>query len=390
LTNQRYRGNGQLIVASTAQTRQSDCVSATWGGLKFVPPVWLGVKILTEISEKREQAMTIKIDEKRIFEVIELRKPRSVALNGPEALIPKVQEAADHITERFGIHAYVIGDACWGSCDLNTHAADMLGADILFNIGHTIATETFGDKVVMIGAFDDISLDWVAEKCAKELRGRYRTISVLTDSQHLHQVQSVKKIFEEHGYEVIVGKGKGQLVDGQVFGCEFYPAYNIQNEVDAYFFLGQSMFHCISVAMSTEKPTFMLDPYFGEYSQVNEHALRFQKRAILSIYKAVDCEKIGIIIGLKEGQFAHVRALELKKEFEKLGKKVQLIALTEITDDRIQTFKGIDAFIQVACPRIAMDNQFKKPMLSVPQAIALLKLLRREPIDDFLRIPHWL
>ncbi len=334
--------------------------------------------------------MTIIIDEKRMFEVIEQRKPRSVALNGPEALIPKMQEAADHITQEFGIQAYIIGDPCWGSCDLNTHAADMLGADILFNIGHTVAMETFGDKVVMIGAFDDISFDSVARKCATELKGKYKTISLLTDSQHLHQIESAKRIFEEHGYNVIIGRGKGQLRDAQVFGCEFYPAYNIQKQVDAYIFLGQSMFHSASVAMSTEKPTFMLDPYFEEYQQVNEFAQGLQKRAILSIYKALDAERIGIVIGLKEGQFAHIRALELKKEFEKAGKKVQLIALTEITDDRIQIFKGIDAFVQVACPRIATDNHFKKPMLSVPQAQALLKLLRKEPIDDFLKIQHWL
>ena len=334
--------------------------------------------------------MTIRIDEKRMFEVIEQRKPRSVALNGPEGLIPKLQDAADHVVEKFGIEAYVIGDTCWGSCDLNTHAADMLGADILFNIGHTIAMETFGDKVVMIGAFDDISFDSVAEKCAKELQSQYKTISLLTDSQHLHQIESVRKIFEDQGYTVVIGRGKGQLRDAQVFGCEFYPAYSVQKQVDAYVFLGQSMFHSASVAMSTEKPTFMLDPYFQEYSQVNEFAHGMQKRAILSIYKALDAEKIGIIIGLKEGQFAHVRALELKKEFEKLGKKVQMIALTEITDDRMQVFKGIDAFVQVACPRIATDNHFKKPMLSVPQALALLKLLKKEPIDDFLKIQHWL
>ncbi len=332
----------------------------------------------------------IQIDENKIFQVIEQRKPRSVALNGAEALLPKLQDVADHITEKCGIEAYVIGDTCWGSCDLNTHASDMLGADILFSVGHTVAMETFGEKVFMINAFDDVSFDAVAEKCAKGLKDKYKTVSLLTDSQHLEKVAGVKKIFEDNGYKVIIGRGKGQLLDAQVFGCEFYPAWNVQKQVEAYIFLGQSMFHSASVAMSTEKPTFMLDPYFEEYSQVNEFAAGLQKRAILGIYKALDAEKIGLIIGLKEGQFAHVRALELKKEFEKLGKKVQLIALTEITDDRVQIFKGIDAFVQVACPRIATDNHFKKPMLSVPQALALIKLLKKEPIEDFLKIQHWL
>ena len=334
--------------------------------------------------------MTIKIDEQKIFQVIVERRPRSVALNGPEGLIGKIQEAADHITEKFGIDAYVIGDTCWGSCDLNVHAADMLGADILFNIAHTVAMDTFGDKVFMIGAFDDISFDAVARKCAHGLAGKYSAVSLLTDSQHLDQVEGVKKIFEDFGYHVVIGKGKGQLRDAQVFGCEFYPAHAVQKEVDAYIFLGQSMFHSASIAMSTEKPTFMLDPYFEEYSQVNEFAQGLQKRAILAIYKALDAERIGLIIGLKEGQFAHVRALELKKEFEKAGKKVQLIALTEITEERVQVFRGIDAFVQVACPRIATDNHFKKPMLSVPQAMGLLKLLRKEPIEAFLKIQHWL
>jgi 2-(3-amino-3-carboxypropyl)histidine synthase len=332
----------------------------------------------------------ITLDYPKMVEVIERRKPQSVAINGPEALFPKLQEAADKISERFSINVYVIGDACWGSCDLNTHAADMLGADVLFNIGHTISMETIGNKAVMIDAFDDISFDAVAEKCANSLSGTHTKICLLTDSQHLHKIQSVKEVFEGRGFQVVVGRGKGQLNDGQVFGCEFYPAFSIRDKVDAYVFMGQSTFHAASVAMATDKPTYVLDPYFGEYSQVNEFARSLQKRAILAIYKALDAEKIGIIIGLKEGQFSHLRALELKKAFLDLGRKVQLIAMTEITNERIQVFKGIDAFVQVACPRIATDNHFSKPMLSVPQAFALIKLARGEPVEEFLQMQHWL
>ena len=331
------------------------------------------------------------IDEKRIHEVIDARKPHSVALNGPEGLIPRIQTSAANITEKFGIPAYIIGDTCWGSCDLNTQAADILGVEILFNIGHTIANETFGERVIMINAYDDISFDRVARKCASSLQNEnYKTLSLLTDSQHLNQIGNVKEIFEEYGYKVIIGKGKGQLNDGQVFGCEFYPAFDIQNLVDAYIFLGQSRFHSVSVAMSTEKPTYMLDPYFEEYSQINKIAQMFKKKAILSIYKAMDARGIGIIIGLKEGQFAKIQALKLKKLFEQLGKRVQLIAMTNITNDHVQIFKGLDAFVEVACPRIAIDDHFDKPMLSTPQAFALIKLLKNEPIEDLLKIHHWL
>lgn len=330
------------------------------------------------------------IDKRKIYEIIDNQKPNSVALNGPEGLVSRIQEVADNVEERYHIPAYVIGDTCWGSCDLNTHAADLLGADILFNIGHTIALQSLGRKVVMIDAYDDVSFENVARKCASDLKARYRTLSLLTDSQHLSQITTVKKIFEEYGYDIIIGRGKGQLNDAQVFGCEFYPAHYMQNRVDAYIFLGQSMFHSASIAMSTEKPTYMLDPYYQEYTEVTEFARGLQKKAILAIYNALDAQRIGLIIGLKEGQYAQVRALELKRTLEKLGKKVQLIALTEITEERVQIFKEIDAFIQVACPRISTDNHFKKPMLSVPQGLALIKLLKNESIEDFLKVQHWL
>lgn len=330
------------------------------------------------------------IDKRKIYEIIDNQKPNSVALNGPEGLVSRIQEVADNVEERYHIPAYVIGDTCWGSCDLNTHAADLLGADILFNIGHTIAMQSLGRKVVMIDAYDDVSFENVARKCASDLKARYRTLSLLTDSQHLSQITTVKKIFEEYGYDIIIGRGKGQLNDAQVFGCEFYPAHYMQNRVDAYIFLGQSMFHSASIAMSTEKPTYMLDPYYQEYTEVTEFARGLQKKAILAIYNALDAQRIGLIIGLKEGQYAQVRALELKRTLEKLGKRVQLIALTEITEERVQIFKEIDAFIQVACPRISTDNHFKKPMLSVPQGLALIKLLKNESIEDFLKVQHWL
>jgi 2-(3-amino-3-carboxypropyl)histidine synthase len=251
--------------------------------------------------------------------------------------------------------------------------------------------ENFGNKVIMVDAFDDIDFSKIANRCAIELKKKnYTKISLVTSSQYLHSMQKVKEIFEYHGYEVVIGRGKGHLNDGQVFGCEFYPVYHTKDHVDAYLFLGQSIFHSASVAIVTQKPTFMLDPYFNEYSEISDIARKLEKKAILTVYKAQDAKTIGIIIGLKEGQFANIKALELKRLLELAGKKIMLIAMTEITDERLLSFEDIDAFIQVACPRIGTDNHFHKPVLSVPQAISLIKLLKGEPHQEFLQIKHWL
>ena len=111
----------------------------------------------------------IVIDQKRIFDEIQRKRPVSVALNGPDGILPKIQETASKITERFGIPAYILADSCFGTCDMNTNGAKVLGADILFHIGHTINISTFGENVVLVDAFDDVSF----ERIERDKRERF-------------------------------------------------------------------------------------------------------------------------------------------------------------------------------------------------------------------------
>lgn len=335
----------------------------------------------------------IVIDVNKISEMIQKRRPASVSLNGPDGMLPQVQDAAAYVTEKFGIPAYVMADTTWGTCDLNSNGAAALGADIHFNIGHTINSQTIpGSKnTILIDAFDDISFEKVAQKCAKMLKNV--TVSLVTDSQHLHQISAVKKILEDGGnIRVIVGKGGGQLNDGQVFGCEFYPAHRAKDkEAAAHVFLGQSNFHAAGIAISTGLPTYVLDPYFNEVREISEFAQKLKRKATLAIYKAAEAQKFGVIVGLKEGQLSKTFALQIKKELEAAGKSVQLFAMTDITNERLANIRGIDAFVQVACPRISTDNKFDKPVLSTPQARMLIRLLQGEEMtEEYLQIRHWL
>ena len=330
----------------------------------------------------------IVIDERKVFEIIEERKPTSVALNGPDGILPKVQDLALKIGKKFGIPAYLLADTTWGSCDLNSIGGKILNAEIQFNIGHTNKLDVLEKNVIMIDAYDDVPFDKVITKCIDLLKGK--TVSLITDSQHLHQIEYVKNMLEKNNVGVKIGKGKGQLNDGQVFGCEFYPASETMGDVDANVFLGQSNFHAAGVALATNKPTYVLDPYFNEVREISDFAKKLKKRSTLAIYSAVDAQTFGIIIGLKEGQLSKLTALKFKKELESKGKTVHLIALTEVTNERIRNLKGVDAFIQVACPRISTDNEFDKPVLSTPQATALIKILKKENIDEYFQIEHWL
>jgi len=50
------------------------------------------------------------IDEKRIFKEIDEKDPASVSLNGPDGMLPQIQNMAMKISSKYGIPAYVLAD----------------------------------------------------------------------------------------------------------------------------------------------------------------------------------------------------------------------------------------------------------------------------------------
>ena len=57
----------------------------------------------------------------------------------------------------------------------------------------------------------------------------------------------------------------------------------------------------------------------------------------------------------------NIKALDIRKDLVKLGMQT-INPLTEISNEKLQNFKEIDAFIQVACQRLGTDNYFFKAL----------------------------
>lgn len=337
--------------------------------------------------------MTVHIDTSAITSMIEEMKPKRIAFNAPDGLLGQARELAIELESKYGLQAIMISDPTYGSCDTVDIDAQRVGADVAFHIGHNVTVKRLGKITYSIDAFDDISFHDAVVDAEKKLRDkRISTVGIVAFAQHYPELHRVSEQLEKDGFEVLIGKGMGQLHDGQVFGCEFYPAFNIRDKVGAMLLLGQSMFHAIGLCLSTGRPTLMLDPYLSEGVDVQKTADERLKRAVLSIYKARDAKKIGVIIGLKEGQIMADQSIKIKSKLEKLGKQVQLIALREITADRINSLIDIEAFVQTGCPRISVDGYtFSKPVLSVPQTDALIKLLSGDEVQmDLFQRNNWL
>jgi 2-(3-amino-3-carboxypropyl)histidine synthase len=337
--------------------------------------------------------LAIRIDRNKIDVIIQEHHPKRIVFNAPDGLLRETRSIAQDLELTYGLQAIVIADPTYGSCDTVDVDAQRLGADIAFHVGHNVTVKKFGKITYSIDAVDDVSFETVAYKASDLLESLgFRTAGLATFAQHMTELNRVSEILERKGISALIGKGMGQLHNGQIFGCEFYPAYNIRDKVDVMLLLGQSMFHAIGLSLSTGKPTFMLDPYQNEIIDVGKIAQERLKKAVLSVYRARDASTFGVIIGLKEGQIMADQSVRLKKELESFGKKVQLLALREITADRINSMTDIEAFVQTGCPRISVDGYtFGKPVLSVPQTDALLRLFAGKEINmEMFERKHWL
>ena len=334
--------------------------------------------------------MTVKIDEARVFEIIEARKPRVILVNAPGGLLRQTKELMERLKEKYGVTSVLSGDSCFGICDTLEDDVEKLQADLALHIGHNAAVTELGDYTYLIDAVDDVKFDQVVDVAAEAL-APYKCVGLATFSQHLHQLQPVKEKLEGKGFKVEIGRGNNLMLEGQVFGCDFSTSYPIHDQVDAFALLGESEFHAVGLALATGKPTFMLDPYMNEVTDMQAAAEERRKRAVLAVYKAVDAQVFGVVTGLKEGQKMLGRSRWISERLAMHGRKVVQLAMRDVTPERLAPHREIEAFVQTACPRISIDGfTFDRPVLSIPQAEALVALIEGREPGEFLERAKWI
>jgi 2-(3-amino-3-carboxypropyl)histidine synthase len=334
--------------------------------------------------------LTVRIDEEKVFRLIRERKPKGIVVNAPGGLLRQTRALIKRIESDYRIPCFLVGDSCFGICDTADDEVTKLEADLALHIGHNAAVERVGEFTYLIDAKDDVKFDAVIEKSIPVFK-QYKRIGLATFSQHLDELEPAKKQLEAAGFEVHLGMANNLLLQSQTFGCDFSTIYPMSKAVDAFCYLGESEFHAVGVALATGKPTYLLDPYLEEVRDMQEEAAVRRKRSILAVYKALDARVFGVITGLKEGQKMLGRTRWITKRLEMNGREVVQLAMRDITPDGLAPHRDIEAFVQTACPRISIDGfTFDRPVLSIPQAEALVRLMEGRPLGEFLERPKWI
>ena len=154
---------------------------------------------------------------------------------------------------------------------------------------------------------------------------------------------------------------------GQIIGCEYSAAKSIADDVDVFLFIGGGRFHAMGVALSTNKPTILANPFDQKVVNLKDQTNRLLQQHWISIQKAKTAKSFGILVGLKPGQQAFNNALKIKKSLEREKKSAFIILINEITPVSLMAFPSIDAYINTACPRISFEAPLKfiKPVITI-------------------------
>ncbi|HUW43963.1 MAG TPA: diphthamide biosynthesis enzyme Dph2 [Bacillota bacterium] len=314
--------------------------------------------------------MTLDFEKDKLIEELKKRKPKKVLVQLAEGIKQNAGEIKQDIN-KLGIEVVFSGETCWGGCDIAVQEAESVGADLIVHFGHAEFIKT-SFPVVYIEVKDLLDLNSLLERSLEFLKD-YKKIGLSYSIQHRHDIENIKRFYEEKGKKILLSKKRGtNAYEGQVTGCNYQGLKEIQEQVDCFVIIGNK-FHSTGASLAVKKPVILIDVYNDDIKTMEGLKDKILKQRVVAIEKLKEAKNVGIIVGMKCGQKfgSPEKLIEKLKEREK---NVIILTMNELTPDKIMNFYKIDAFIELACPRIALDDfaNYPKPILTMREAMVAL------------------
>ena len=315
--------------------------------------------------------MVLNFENEKLIKELKGMKPKRALVQLPEGV---KQNAFDilKIFQDLNIEVVFSGETCWGGCSVGVEEAKSVGANVIVHFGHSEFMKV-NFPVIYIPIKDELDLTSLLRNSVKEL-ANFTKIGLSLSIQHIHDSEKIAEFYRRNGKEVFLSKKRGNVANqGQIVGCQYEGLKEIEDKVDCFLIVGNN-FHSMGAALAVAKPVFLMDVYNDEITSMQELKDKILKQRIISVEKFKEAEKIGIIISLRKGQNFFGSYKILRKKFEKAGKKVILITMNEVTPDKLFNFYGVDAFVELACPRIAIDDfaKYRKPIVTFKEVLVAL------------------
>ncbi|MGC8567660.1 MAG: diphthamide biosynthesis enzyme Dph2 [Candidatus Micrarchaeia archaeon] len=298
-----------------------------------------------------------------------------ILLQFPEGLKEQALKYAKKEEEK-GNEVFISSSPNFGACDLAISEAEKIGADKIIHFGHAEF-----NKVNFNVEYVEYEIDAPYDMLPNSLKllKNFKKIGIVTTIQHVHQLPSIKEFYEKNGKEVLIGKPYGfAKKEGQILGCDVGSAARINKEVDAFVYFGGGIFHPLGAVLATTKPFLAIDPFISKMEFIDSQRDIYKRKSIAKIYSAINAKKIGILVSTKNGQYNMATAKVLKGMITRAGLEAYILVSNTFDFESLSNIRNIDAFVNTACPRIAIDDteRISKPLMSPQELAELLEIIK--------------
>jgi 2-(3-amino-3-carboxypropyl)histidine synthase len=301
------------------------------------------------------------MDLEAVLREIKARGCKTVGLQYPDGMRLQALEMAEELERRTGVTVMVSAEPTFGACDI-----PRMPVDLVVQFGHApMPYLNLKDVVFVEAPMPAPSLEFL--KKAIPLLGR--RVGLLTTVQHIPWLRDFQAHLESQGKEVVIGKPDGRVAyAGQLLGCDVHTARVVEDRVDTFLYVGTGDFHPLGVALATKKRVIVADPFTGDVRDMGDLKERVLRQRFAAIALAREARTFGIIVSKKIGQYRMALAMEAKRLLEDQGRKAYILLMDFVGPDFLKGYR-VDAFVNTACPRIAIDDhlQYDKPMLTMPE-----------------------
>ncbi|KAF9922379.1 Diphthamide biosynthesis protein 1 [Linnemannia zychae] len=292
---------------------------------------------------------------------------KKVALQFPEGLLIFACTISDILEKFCGVETLVMGDVTYGACCVDDFTAVALGCDFMVHYGHSCLVPVDITTIKTLYVFVDIGID--VQHFIATIRKNFEKGSKLVLVGVIQFVQAIHSARKELELDYILNVPQAKpLSPAEILGC---TSPQLPKDEDALIFVGDGRFHLESIMIhNPELVAFRYDPYDKKftrerYDHEDMHSLR--KHAIET---AKSAKRFGLILGTLGRQGSTSILEHLESKLKERGYDYTIILLSEIFPGKLAMFEDIDAFIQIACPRLSIDwgYAFPKPLLTPYEA----------------------
>ena len=305
---------------------------------------------------------------------------RRVALQVPAGLTRGARELADRIRTEGRVDVVLVARACFGACDFPS-PDEVPGVDAQIVLGHAaipnvrLALPTFFVEMRHPGGDPEALATTLADAHLPSPLGLVASV------QHLDLAPRLEAAARERGISLLTGEGDRRLAyPVQALGCNYTSAENVAGRVQGFLFLGTGQFHPRGLAFAVDRPVWALDPLTGQLDPPIDRERLLRERLLL-IAQCRDARKWGVLVSNFAGQNRSPTALALIRRARSRGLDAEAIVFGRL-DPADLLGRDFDAYVNTACPRIALDDAslYPRPVLTPPE---FLQAIGERPLTDY-------